>query len=171
MSAQARSAAATLQKVVRGTTAGLIAGVVASFAMDGFQAIASQLTGSGDDGGEPATAKAADKVKIAATGTPVAKADQPLAGQIVHYALGAGLGIAYGIAAEFKPHVTAGYGAAFGIGVAATLDEAVVPAVGLGDAPWHSDATTTVYSLLSHLVFGTVAELTRRRVRSTLLPA
>ncbi len=157
----------TAARIVRGATAGLIAGVLASFAMDRFQAIVSRVAGSEDEG-EPATAKAADKVKIVITDAPVEKVDQPLAGQIVHYALGTGLGIAYGIAAEFRPQVAVGYGGAFGVGVAAALDLTAVPAAGLGSAPWKTDAQTQLYALASHLVFGTVAEATRRQVRATL---
>ena len=157
-------------KILRGALAGLLAGVVASFAMDRFQALAASLSPSDSDE-EPATAKAADRIKQAAGGAPVTKAMQPLAGQLVHYAVGAGLGVAYGIASEFRPGLASGYGAPFGVGVAAVLDEGAVPAVGLGTAPWDSPASTHAFSLASHLVFGVVADLVRRQVRSTLLPS
>ncbi len=170
MSDHLQPASTTGPKIVRGATAGLVAGILASFAMDLFQAVAAPSTDSSDDD-EPATVKAADKAKIALTGTPIDKADRSSAGQIVHYGIGALLGLAYGVAAEFRPGITAGYGTAFGVGVAATLDEVAVPAAGLGSAPWKTDAGTQLYSLLSHLVFGTVAELARRQVRTTLLPA
>lgn len=155
--------------ILRGAVAGLVAGILASFVMDRFQALVSQAADSDQDA-EPATAKVADSVTRAITGAPVAKPLQPLAGQIVHYALGTGLGIAYGIAAEFRPWVAAGNGTAFGLGTAALLDEVAVPAVGLGPAPWKTEASTHLYTLASHLVFGMVAELTRDQVRATLLP-
>lgn len=157
-------------KIARGIVAGVIAGAVASFAMDRFQAIASPLLPSsgGDEKSEPATEKAADAVARQATGHDVPDADKPLAGQAMHYALGIGLGVAYGIAAEFRPAVTAGYGTAFGVGTATLLDEGIVPAVGLGSPPWKSDAATTLYSYASHLVFGGVSELVRRQVAGTL---
>jgi putative membrane protein len=157
-------------KFLRGAVAGALAGVVASFAMDRFQALVSTLAPSDSDE-EPATAKAADRVKQAVDGAPVPEEQQPLAGQLVHYLLGAGLGVAYGVAAEFRPAVTTGFGAPFGLGVAAALDEAAVPAVGLGSSPRETPPSTHAYTIASHLVFGTVAELTRRQVRSTLLPA
>lgn len=156
-------------RLLRGAVAGLVAGVVASFAMDRFQALVSSLSDSDDDS-EPATAKAADKVAEAVTGAPVAKAQQPLAGQMVHYAVGAGLGIAYGIAAEFRPQVATGYGSLFALGTAALLDETAVPAAGLGPRPWESGIGTHAYSIASHLVFGAIAELTRRQVAGTLVP-
>jgi putative membrane protein len=157
-------------KILRGALAGLLAGVVASFAMDRFQALAASFSASDSDE-EPATAKAADRVKQSVDGAPVPEPLQPLAGQIVHYAVGAGLGLAYGIAAEFRPGLASGYGAPFGVGVAAVLDESAVPAAGLGAAPWDSPASTHAFALASHLVFGVVADLVRRQVRSTLLPS
>lgn len=151
----------------KGALAGLAAGVVAAAAMDAFQRLASALSSSQQDG-EPATQKAADQLSQTATGEPVAKANKPMAGQAVHYALGTALGLAYGIAAELRPAVTAGGGTAFGTGVAALLDEGVVPAVGLGEAPWKTPPSTHAYTLGSHLVFGGAAELTRRLVRRAL---
>jgi len=158
-----RSSPTTL---LAGAAAGIVAGVVASFAMDRFQAAVTALASpSGGDGdGDPATVRAAAMV------VDVPEPDKPLAGQLVHYALGTGLGLLYGLAAEVKPGVTAGHGAAFGTGVAALLDEAAVPAAGLGDPPWKAGASTHLYTLASHLVFGMVAELTRRQVRATLEP-
>lgn len=151
----------------KGAVAGLVAGVVASFAMDGFQRLVTAMSSSGQDG-EPATQKAADRVAVAATGEPVTRDRKPAAGQAVHYGVGAALGLAYGVAAELKPAVTAGGGMAFGTSVAALLDEAAVPAMGLGEPPWRTPASTHVYTLGSHLVFGGVAELTRRLVRRAI---
>lgn len=161
----------TPARIARGAVAGLIAGAVASFAMDRFQAAASSLLPS--DGGEDelATEKAADAIASATIGDEVPDAAKPLAGQSIHYALGIGLGLAYGIAAEFRPSVTAGYGAGFGLGTATLLDEATVPAVGLGDAPWKAPLSTTLYAYASHLVFGGTAEIVRRQVAATLTPS
>lgn len=158
-------------RIARGIVAGVIAGAVASFAMDRFQAAASSLLPSDGGEDEPATEKAADAIATAVTGHEVPDADKPLAGQSVHYALGIGLGVAYGIAAEFRPPVTAGYGTAFGLGTATLLDEGAVPAVGLGDAPWKAPLSTTLYAYASHLVFGGTAEIVRRQVAGTLTPS
>ena len=157
-------------KLLAGAAAGIVAGVLASFAMDRFQAAVTALSSSSDSDAEPATEQAADAVAEATTGAEVPEPDKPLAGQLVHYLVGTGLGLLYGLAAEVKPGVTAGFGTAFGTGTAALLDEAAVPATGLGEAPWKSDATTHLYALASHLVFGVVAELTRSQVRATLEP-
>jgi hypothetical protein len=160
-----------MRKALRGIVAGAIAGAVASFAMDRFQAAVTALTASGDDdseASEPATEKAADAIAKPVVGHEIAAADKPLAGQTIHYALGIGLGVAYGIVAEFRPGVTAGYGAAFGVATATLLDEAAVPVVGLGAAPWNTDLSVNLYSYASHLVFGGVSELVRQQVAGTL---
>ncbi|RZM13598.1 MAG: DUF1440 domain-containing protein, partial [Sphingomonas sp.] len=101
-------------RIARGLVAGVIAGAVASFAMDRFQAAASPLLPSSGSDSEPATEKAADAVSSGITGRKVPDADKPLAGQAVHYAVGIALGAAYGVAAEFRPSVTTGFGTAFG---------------------------------------------------------
>lgn len=160
-----------MTKVLRGIVAGAIAGVVASFAMDRFQAAVTALTSDDDSGSEqsqPATETAADAIAQQVVGHDVADADKPVAGQAIHYALGVGLGIAYGIAAEFRPSLSAGYGTGFGVVTATLLDEAAVPAVGLGSAPWRTDLSTNLYSYASHLVFGATSELVRRQVADTL---
>ena len=157
-------------KLLRGALAGAVAGVAASFAMDAFQAAVTALSPSNDDDepAEPATEKAADGIAKTVTGKELAVGDKPLAGQSIHYALGIGLGIAYGIAAEFQPKVTAGLGTAFGLTTATLLDEAAVPAVGLGQAPWKAGLTSNLYAYASHLVFGSATELVRRQVAGSL---
>jgi putative membrane protein len=80
----------------------------------------------------------------------------------MHYALGLGLGVAYGVAAEFRPEVTVGAGTLFGVATATVLDEAAVPALGLAEPPWETDAGTHLFSYASHVVFGLAAELVRR---------
>lgn len=157
-------------RILRGMVTGVVAGVAASFVMDRFQAAVTALPSSDedDDASEPATEQAADAIARHVAGVEIPDADKPLAGQSIHYALGIGLGVAYAIAAEFRPAVTAGYGAAFGIGTATLLDEAIVPAAGLGAAPWEVSLGTTLYGYASHLVFGSTAELVRRQVRATL---
>ncbi|WP_037522801.1 DUF1440 domain-containing protein [Sphingomonas sp. Mn802worker] len=158
-----------LIKVLRGVVAGAIAGALASFAMDRFQAVVGALSGSDDasEESEPATEQAADAI-AKQTGHEIAATDKPLAGQAIHYALGLGLGVAYGVAVEFRPLLAVGYGSGFGVVTATLLDEAAVPAVGLGSAPWRTDLSTNLYSYASHLVFGVTSELVRRQVASTL---
>ena len=161
----------TAGKLLRGAFAGVVAGVTASFAMDLFQAATSAMSSSsGEEASEPATEKTADRIAEALTGSELAPADKTIAGQGVHYAFGIALGLAYGIAAEFRPTVTAGYGTAFGVGSATLFDEGFVPAAGLGEVPWKAGLTGNLYAYASHLVFGVTSELIRRQVVRSLEP-
>ena len=151
-------------RIAAGAAAGLIAGLAASLAMDLFQRATQP---SGDDG-EPATQQAADGIARDVTGEPLSNQAKPLGGQLVHYGLGAALGVGYGIAAEFAPVVTAGFGTVFATGVWATLDEATVPALRLGDPPWKASPAIQAYSFASHVVFGVASEMARRIARRTI---
>jgi uncharacterized membrane protein YagU involved in acid resistance len=148
--------------------AGLVAGIAASFAMDCFQSAVAALSSSEESDAEPATQKAADKMAQMTVGHDIPEDRKPLAGQLVHYAIGAGLGVTYAIAAEYRPAVTAGYGTAFAATTAVLLDETAVPAAGLGEAPWKTPPTTHLYGAASHVVFGTVTEGVRRLLRGWL---
>ena len=128
--------------------------------MSAFQALATRVTGDEEEG-DPATVKAADRVALAVTGGPVPDRYRPASGEVVHYLLGATLGAAYGLAAEYRPGIGVGFGNAYGVAAALLLDDAAVPAAGLGPPPWRTSAGTHGYALASHLVFGTVLEGTR----------
>ena len=154
--------------LIKGAVSGLAAGLIASFAMNQFQAAMQKLYPPDDHAGEPSTEKVADRIATAATGQPLPKSGKPMAGNAVHYAFGMALGVGYGILAEYRPRATAGYGTAFGTGVAVVMDEGAVPAAGLSAAPWWTPASTHVYALASHLVFGAVAEASRRLLRRTM---
>lgn len=158
----------TTGKLVRGAAAGLVAGITASFVMDRFQAALGALSSSATDQDEPATEKAADGIARALTGTAVAGGNKALAGQAIHYVLGAALGVVYGVTAELRPSVTTGFGTAFGLGTATLLDEIAVPLSGVGKPPWQAGLSGNLYSYASHLVFGGATELVRRHVRATL---
>ena len=153
--------------LLKGAAVGLAAGLLASLAMNQFQAVVASLSSDQDDE-EPSTEKAADRISRAVTGGPVPDERKEAAGNLVHYALGAALGVAYGIAAEVRPGIIAGFGTAFGTGVAAVLDEAAVPAAGLAAPPSETPASTHVYALVSHLVFGAVTEASRRLLRAAI---
>ncbi len=148
----------TAAGIATAAAAGLIAGIAASFVMNRFQA----LTQSKDEGGsEPATEQAADDVARIATGAPLPDSAKSAAGQLVHYGVGAALGVGYSVAAVFAPKVTIGAGTAFATVVWALLDEVAVPAAGLGGPPWKSPLKTHAYGLVSHLVFGVSVEMAR----------
>lgn len=154
-----------------GAGAGLVAGLVASFAMSQFQKIWGATISEQGSGGDSATVKTANKASRTATGRSVEKEEKKEAGEAVHYATGAALGLAYGLAAEFRREVTIGRGTGFGVAVAAVLDEATVPAMGLSDPPWKTPIETHVYGFVSHLVFGLVIETVRRGIRTLDRPS
>jgi putative membrane protein len=141
-----------------GLLAGVAAGLVASAAMAAFQNQASKLLP--DEGGDvdPATVKAADLASKAVIGDPVPEPYRDQAGQAVHYIVGGVLGGIYGVLTEYQPAASAGFGSAYGIATSALLDEAAVPAAGLGPAPDETPLATHAYGAASHLVFGVVLE-------------
>ncbi len=146
------------RSLARGALAGAIAGIVASFAMNQFQAVVSRLGTSSGGGGDPATVKAAERL----VGHGIDEREKGRAGEAVHYGFGTVLGMAYGAAAEIEPWVTAGFGLPYGGAVAVIADEALVPAAGLSGPPWRSPPATHAYSIISHLVFGAALEAARR---------
>jgi hypothetical protein len=152
---------------LRGALAGLVGGLVASAAMNGFQAAWQAAAGSSTAGrGEPATVQAAEKLAQSVGEAPIPEQSKSAAGNTVHYAFGAALGALYGLAAEYVPSVTAARGAAFGIGSMLLFDDAAVPAAGLGEPPTESSLRAHAYSAASHLVYGGALESVRRLIRS-----
>lgn len=162
----------------KGLVAGVAGGLLASFLMEQFQAFWSWTSeelksndakeSEKDDAEEPATIKTAQAISQSLTGQKIPKKNRPAAGEAVHYAMGAMSGAVYGVAAELIPFATAGEGLAFGASVWMAADNAIVPALGLGSSPTKTPASTHIYALASHLVYGVATEAVRRAVRSAL---
>ena len=150
---------------IRGLAAGIAGGLVAALAMNQFQKLWTKIAPKPDGDGDPATVRLANRASRKATGEFLDKQDKPLAGETVHYAFGAALGGLYGLAAEYRPEVTAGFGTGFGTAAMVAFDEGAVPASGLTQPPTEFGPATHAYSLASHLVFGAVTEATRRSLR------
>jgi len=166
---------------LKGALAGLAAGLVASWVMERFQYAVPQETFADlldeddeqkdDDEGEqsePGTVKAASAVSESVLGHQLEENEKDLAGQAAHYAMGGGSAMLYGVAAEFAPAIAKDGGFAFGTAVWLLADEALVPAIGLSEAPWKHPISTHAYSLSSHLVYGLTTELVRGLVRRLL---
>lgn len=140
---------------------GLGAGLVASLAMDQFQAAAAPALGQSGGNDDPATVKAADSVSQVVEGRPVTQKHRRLAGGAMHYGVGAALGIGYVAAAERWPETATGFGLPFGAMTMLLLDDLLVPAAGWG--PWpEAEAKGNRYTLASHLVFAATVEGVRR---------
>ena len=150
---------------IKGIAAGLAGGLAASLAMNLFQKLWVNVAPAPDGGGDPATVRAANRISRKVTGDFLDKQDKPLAGAFMHYAFGAALGGAYGLAAEYRPKVAAGFGTGFGTAAMLAFDEGAVPASGLTQPPTQFGPATHLYSFVSHLVFGAVTEGTRRSIR------
>lgn len=159
---------ADLKHVLRGAAIGIMAGLAASLAMNGFQSLwsaASGGSGSGDrDGSEPSTVKAAERVSETVLGQPLPDEAKPTAGEAVHYGFGALLGGLYGAIGEVVPAVRTGFGTGYGAAVALTADELLVPALGLSPGPRQVPWSSHLYGFVSHLVFGLSLEGSRRLI-------
>lgn len=148
--------------------AGIAGGLIASAAMNLFQSVAAPAFGQGGSNDDPATVKAADSVSQVTTGDDVPQKYRESAGTLVHYVTGAALGVGYALAVRQWPQSNAGFGSAFGVGVATLLDDVAVPAFGWGASPTDTPPETHAYGLASHVVFGLVLEGTRRAIVDTL---
>src|SRR5262245_16865845 len=147
--------------VLRGMFVGLVAGLAASWTMDRFQDVWLVLTApepQPDDANsvqpeavevaeENATVKAASAVSEGLFDHSLTAREKELAGPAVHYAVGAASGAAYGVAAEFLPEVTTGFGMPFGVALWITVDEGAVPLLGLAKGPGEYALSTHLYAL------------------------
>ncbi len=101
------------ERPLTGAVAGLAGGLAASFAMDLFQKFvpakrfAKLLGDPAPDGrAEPATEKAAQAISTNVFQHHLAKTEKQAAAPVVHYATGGGIGLVYGLAAEYLPVTT-----------------------------------------------------------------
>ena len=167
-------------KVWRGILVGLIAGLAASWTMDRFQdawiAVSppddskkkedqARASEDGEESQDNATVKAAAAISEGLFEHKLTGAEKKLAGPAVHYAVGATSGIVYGIASEFLPEVTIGFGLPYGTAFWLVVDEGAVPLLRLSKPPTAYPASTHIYALASHLVFGATTEGVRRLLR------
>jgi hypothetical protein len=174
---------------LKGLAAGLVAGLAASLVMNRFQGAWSrqsqgvekshgaqslQPSGGGTREGEggrdedDATEKVASAISEGLLDRRLSEGEKEKAGTAVHYAYGAVTGAFYGAAAELAPVVAAGAGVPFGALVWLLGDEGAVPALGLSAGPAAYPASTHVYSVASHLIYGLTLEVVRRAVRRAL---
>ena len=162
--------------VWRGVIAGLVGGVIAAGAMSvvhkGLASIipgAPQQTSAADQQqDEDATVKVADGIARRLLNRPLPEDKKPLAGNLVHYAFGGGVGAFYGGVAAAVPRVTMGMGLPFGVAVWLGAHVIAVPALGLAEPPTRRPPAKEALEPILHLVYGGVTELVRRLVRRAL---
>ena len=151
----------------RGILAGLVGGVIAAGAMSlvhkgvGAQRAEQQQT-------EDATVKVASGVSRWLVNRPVPEDKKPFAGNIVHYAFGAGVGALYGGVADVAPRVSVALGLPFGLSVWLGAHVIMVPALGLAAPPTRQPPSKEALEFVLHLVYGAVTEVVRRLVRRSL---
>jgi uncharacterized membrane protein YagU involved in acid resistance len=129
------------------------------------QRSSDQTRNPADGNEDDATVKAATATSEIVLGHKLTTDEKKIAGTVVHYAVGATAGIAYSVAAEFKPGITTRAGLPYGTAFWLAVDEGLVPLLRLSKAPTAYPLATHLYALVSHLVFGATAEGVRRMLR------
>ena len=101
----------------KGLVAGVVGGIVASWAMDRFQywwlsfddgdeRQLQQTQRDENTSDEPATVKTASVISEGVFGHSLTVKEKEIAGPAVHYAVGTTAGAVYGVVAEYEPNVT-----------------------------------------------------------------
>ena len=160
----------------RGIIAGLVGGVIAAGAMSvvhkGLVAIISGTRPPTPTGqqqqDEDATVKVAAGVTRWLLRRPLPENRKPLAGHLVHYAFGGGVGALYGGVAAVAPRVTVALGLPFGVAVWLGAHVIMVPALGLAAPPTRQPPLKEAMEFVLHLVYSTVTEIVRRLVRKAM---
>jgi uncharacterized membrane protein YagU involved in acid resistance len=120
---------------------------------------------TGDAEADDATMKTAEKISELVFHRQLSHQEKKKLGPVVHYAFGASTGALYGAIAEIVPRATFGAGLPYGTAVFLGADEIAVPALGLSKPPREYPASTHLYGLASHLVYGLSLEMVRRGLR------
>jgi len=159
---------------------GLGSGLFAAWTMNQFQAVVSKASQAvkkekeeepkepprrsnrDEEGPEDATMKAAGRIISGVLKKHLSTEQKKKAGQIVHYAFGASMGILYSMAAEVDHDVTRGFGTVFGAALFAVGDELAVPLLGLAKGPKAYPLSSHASALAAHLVYGVTTEGVRR---------
>ena len=80
---------------------------------------------------------------------------------LIHYSMGAGLGVAYTAAARRWPAARTGRGSLAGLAIYAVTHGSVLPALGIQRPPWRLAPAAVLWESASHLVFGAALEAAR----------
>jgi hypothetical protein len=166
-----------------GLAAGFVGGIVATWVLDKYQQGALEVTrraegalGAGPVlssyqenqmlGQQRAHAETADRLAKSTLGKGLSRRQRRDAIPIVHYAVGALAGGAYGLAAELIPAVRAGYGTGYASLLFMGGSQSLLPGFGFGVLG--SRAATQGDGLSGHIVYGATLEVTRRILRRFL---
>lgn len=155
---------AQTKRISKGVLAGIAGGLLAAFVMDKFQAVATKAGApqAGEEGGEPATVKAASAISESALNHKLSAEEKKAAGPAMHYLMGGLSGGLYGAVASIVPSASAGAGTLFGAALWLLADEFAMAALGLSKKPAEIPPGKHAMALVSHLVYGLATYGARR---------
>ena len=157
-----------------GVLSGLAASWVKAFSEPRLQAVAESLLPpspaqklevGADPSGHPQNLPPAVIVARVASALGYAglsDAQRVSAQRVIHYALGAGLGVAYSGVATRWPAATRGGGTLAGLAIYAGSHGSVLPVLGIQRPPWRLAPSAVAWEATSHVVFGAALESARR---------
>jgi putative membrane protein len=155
-----------------GVIAGLMASWVKAFTEPRLQAVAEQIlppspTQKQDVGADPSghpenmpPAVLVDRATVA-LGHRLTVAQRLRAQHVIHYGMGAGLGVAYDAAARRWPAASRGRGTLAGLAIYAGTHGSLLAALGVQRPPWRLAPAAVAWESTSHLVFGAALETAR----------
>jgi hypothetical protein len=168
-------------KLFAGLAAGILGGIVATWVLDKYQEGALEATRQAENafGADPvlsrrqedqlrsqhrAHAEAAERIAQSTLGKGLSRTQRRNAGLVVHYAVGALAGGAYGFAAEILPVVRRGYGTGYSNLLFLGGSQALLPWLNMGTRQKIAPAPHSG-GLSAAFLFGAVLETTRRILR------
>jgi putative membrane protein len=177
----------TTARVARGTVAGFMGGIIASWVMNQYQAVESRPVNvrkhekemaatrpgkseskkSKSDNGDP-TVKVAQMVSRKLIHHELTPAEKKIAGPTVHFGYGAAVGALYGGLSELLPTVSIGLGIPYATLLWLGGDEIAVPALGLGKLPTEVPTEEHASKVATHFVYGITLDISRRILRRIL---
>jgi uncharacterized membrane protein YagU involved in acid resistance len=156
----------------KGVISGLVASWVKALAEPRLQALAEAILPpspsqkqevGADPSGHPENMPPAvlvDRASVA-LGRRLTVPQRLCAQQVIHYGMGAGLGVAYSAAASRRPAVSRARGALAGVAIYAGTHGSLLPALGIQRPPWRLSAAAVAWESTSHVVFGAALEAAR----------
>ena len=146
--------------LLKGAVAGLVGGLIATAAKTAAEQMYPPRTH-----GEP---EPPDVMVDKASDGRLTTTQKKVASEGIHWGFGALAGAAYGVMAELYPQVTAKNGVTFGMTLMAFAHEGALPALGLSAEPKDQNPREQRSEMVTHVVYGVVAETVRKVVRKAL---
>jgi len=175
------------RNVAAGILAGVIGGLVGTWAMSEFQAMWSKQVSRDHDPdtasaggrhdardwqerveGQNSNELAAHAVAEHTINRPLTREELEIAAPAMHYAFGAAMGALYGGLHETSRLVRGMGGSGWGTAVWAGADGIAMPLLGLSQPKSEYPLETHAQSYAAHVVFGVTTEVVRRGVRALL---